>query len=109
MKRRTFNEALGALGPELLVGCSGEEVATSPNPGLAPDLYGSHPLTKLVLQEVLRDSVTVASKIWWRSDGGITPSLRFAFDNEFVGAISIGHMSEAQFDDTITNMQAVLG
>ncbi len=204
------------------------------------DLYGSHPLARLVLQEVPRDSLTVASKIWWRDDGGLQPartarpeverfltelgtdyldivlihsllndtwqtdlaqmrdelselkqqgvvravgcschtyatlrqaaedpwvdvifarvnpagirmdqdgsideitaalrlartngkgvvgmkiygdggyaspeqrleSLHFAFDNEFVDAITIGHMSEAQFDDTLANMQLVLG
>ena len=36
-------------------------------------------------------------------------SLRSAFENELVDAITIGHMSEAQFDDTIANMEAVLG
>jgi predicted aldo/keto reductase-like oxidoreductase len=38
------------------------------------DLYGSHPLARLVLEQVPRDSVTVASKIWWREDGGLPPA-----------------------------------
>ena len=39
------------------------------------DLYGSHPSARAVLAEVPRDQVTVATKIWWRSDGGLTPAV----------------------------------
>ncbi len=38
------------------------------------DLYGSHPLGRLVLEQVPRDTLTVASKIWWREDGGLYPA-----------------------------------
>jgi aryl-alcohol dehydrogenase-like predicted oxidoreductase len=35
------------------------------------DLYGSHSFSAAVLREVPRDQVIVASKIWWRDEGGL--------------------------------------
>lgn len=39
------------------------------------DLYGSHPLAKLVIEEVPRDSIIVATKIWWQDTGGPPPAV----------------------------------
>jgi 1-deoxyxylulose-5-phosphate synthase len=35
------------------------------------DLYGSHPFARAALGEVQRDRITVATKIWWRDEGGL--------------------------------------
>ena len=35
-------------------------------------------------------------------------SLRSAFENGLVDAITVGHMSDTQFDDTIANLESVL-
>lgn len=45
----------------------------------------------------------------YSSDEQRIESLHFAFDNGLVDAVTIGHMSEAQFDDTVSNLEAVLG
>ena len=38
------------------------------------DLYGSHAFARSALAEVQRDRVTVATKIWWRDEGGLPPT-----------------------------------
>jgi 1-deoxyxylulose-5-phosphate synthase len=44
----------------------------------------------------------------YASDAQRLESLTSVFANELADAITIGHMSEAQFDNTISNMELVL-
>lgn len=44
----------------------------------------------------------------WQSPQQRQQSLRFAIDGDLVDAMTIGHLSVAQFDDTVANLEAAL-